>query len=239
MRLRKLPRRLSQSEVVVRGVGDRYGEGATMKITIQEFVSLDGVMQGPGGRTEDGSNGFERGGWVVPFTADPEFGEIVTDWFTRCDELLLGRSTYQMMYDYWSRMEGDDPVTATLNHGRKHVVSSTLTDETATWENTTVIADGLDGVRRLKDREGGELQVHGSWQLAHALHNAGLVDEYRLLIFPTVVGDGKRLFDGGSVPSGFEVVQQRVTPAGLVSMTLTAAPFATAEIPDPDSFDVA
>jgi dihydrofolate reductase len=204
-----------------------------MKLTIHEFLSLDGVMQGPGGRTEDESNGFERGGWVVPYTEDAEFGEIVTGWFGACDELLLGRSTYQMMYDYWSEMTGDDPVTRTLNEGRKHVVSSTLTDETATWTNTTVLADGLDGVRRLKERAGGALQVHGSWQLAHALHNAGLVDEYHLLVFPTVVGAGKRLFDEGSVPSGFTVTDKRVTAAGAVSLTLTPASFATGDIPQP------
>lgn len=204
-----------------------------MKLTIHEFLSLDGVMQGPGGRTEDESNGFERGGWVVPYTDDAEFGEVVTGWFGACDALLLGRSTYQMMYDYWSTMTGDDPVTRTLNDGRKYVVSSTLTDDTATWTNTTVVADGLTGVRRLKEREGGELQVHGSWQLAYALHNADLVDEYHLLVFPTVVGAGKRLFDEGSVPSNFTVTDKRVTAAGAVALTLTRASFVTGDIPQP------
>lgn len=204
-----------------------------MKITVNEFLSLDGVMQGPGGKAEDETGGFEMGGWVVPFTVDEEFGSIVSGWFDRCDALLLGRSTYQMMYDYWSKVDSDDVVTRTLNHGRKYVVSTHLTDETATWHNTSVVPDGLDGVRRLKEQEGGELQVHGSWQLAHALHNEGLVDEYRLLIFPTVVGDGKRLFDHGSTPSGFSVVDRTTTRSGATALTLRPTAFQTAEIPAP------
>jgi dihydrofolate reductase len=206
-----------------------------MKITVNAFLSLDGVMQGPGGKTEDESNGFERGGWLVPYAVDEEFGAIVTGWFEKCDALLLGRNTYKMMYDYWSKMTGDDPVTQTLNHGRKHIVSGTLTDETATWDNSTVVSDGLDGVRRLKEQGDGELQVHGSWQLAHSLHNAGLVDEYRLLIFPTVVADGKRLFDDGSVPSGFKVVDRATTPAGATAIALQPEKFQTADIPAPDA----
>jgi dihydrofolate reductase len=208
-----------------------------MKIAIHEFVSLDGVMQGPGAKTEDESGGFERGGWLVPWSDDPGFGDVVVGWFSGADALLLGRSTYAMMQRYWTKVDADDIVTRTLNHGRKYVVSSTLTDETATWDNSTVVPDGLDGVRRLKEQEGGELQVHGSWQLAHALHNAGLVDEYRLLVFPVVVGDGKRLFDTGGAPSGFTVVDRTLLDNGATAVRMRPEPFRTADLPMPGDGD--
>lgn len=210
-----------------------------MKITIHEFLSLDGVMQGPGASSEDESGGFERGGWLVPLSDDPGFGEVVTGWFTSADALLLGRSTYAMMQPYWSQVDSDDLVARTLNHGRKYVVSSTLDESTATWDNTTVVADGLDGVRRLKEEDGGELQVHGSWQLAKSLHDAGLVDEYRLLIFPVVVGDGKRLFDTGGAPSGFTVVDRTDLADGATAVRLRPQPFRTADLPMPGDDAVA
>jgi dihydrofolate reductase len=184
-----------------------------MLLSVNTFVSLDGVMQGPGAPEEDQSNGFERGGWVVPFV-DHLGGVVDDDWFAHADAILLGRTTYQLMQPYWSTVtDPDDPVAAALNGLPKYVVSTTLTPETATWEPTEVISsDVTDRVAELKQAPGRELQVHGSWQLAQTLHQAGLVDIYRLLVFPTVVGAGKRLFDNGSKPVTFDVDSQK--PSG-------------------------
>jgi dihydrofolate reductase len=184
-----------------------------MLLSVNTFVSLDGVMQGPGAPEEDRSNGFDRGGWVVPFV-DYLGGVVDDDWFAHADAILLGRTTYQLMQPYWSTItDPDDPVAAALNGLPKYVVSTTLTPETATWATTEVIAhDVTERVAQLKQAPGRELQVHGSWQLAQTLHQAGLVDIYRLLVFPIVVGAGKRLFDNGSKPVSFEVGSQK--PSG-------------------------
>ncbi len=193
-----------------------------MKLTVHTFLSLDGVMQGPGGPDEDRSGGFDRGGWVVPFV-DDGFGAVVDGWFRETDEILLGRTTYDMMYAFWSTVtDPDDRVATILNTRPKHIVSTTLTDPS--WNNATVIdRDVVDAVRALKQRPGGELQVHGSCALAHTLHDAGLIDEYRLIIFPVVVGGGKRLFPDGSVPGSLTLVGSTVTTTGAVAMTLRPA----------------
>jgi dihydrofolate reductase len=196
-----------------------------MLLSVHTFVSLDGVMQGPGAPEEDPSNGFDRGGWVVPF-ADQLGGVVDDDWFAHADAILLGRTTYQLMHPYWSQItEPDDPVAAALNGLPKYVVSTTLTPETATWDSTEVIsADVVNRVTELKQGSGRELQVHGSWQLAQTLHQAGLVDIYRLLVFPIVVGAGKRLFDDRSKPVSFEVLSQK--PSGsLTALELRPAEY--------------
>lgn len=199
-----------------------------MKLSVNTFVTLDGVMQGPGGAEEDTSGGFERGGWLVPYL-DEDFGAIVDQWwFAHADAVLLGRKTYQTMQPYWSAVSDDTIVAQVLNTYPKYVVSSTLTDEAADWGNTTVVrGDVVEGVRRLKQAPGRELQVHGSWQLARMLHDAGLIDIYRLLVFPTVVGGGKRLFADGATPSGFRTVDHSMTAAGCVSLVLEPTPFRT------------
>lgn len=193
-----------------------------MKLTLNTFLSLDGVMQGPGGPDEDRTGGFTQGGWVVPF-ADEEFGAIVGDWFTHTDEVLIGRTTYDMFFTFWSTVtDPDDVVAAKLNTRPKHVVSTTLRDPL--WQNTSVISnDVVDTVAKLKAQPGGELQVHGSCGLAHTLHDAGLIDEYRLVIFPVVVGGGKRLFENGSVPGSLSLVSSTVTSKGVVALTLQPA----------------
>lgn len=203
-----------------------------MKLTVNTFLSLDGVMQGPGGREEDTSGGFERGGWLVPH-ADEGMGRIVDGWFAQADAILLGRTTYEMMQPYWEQVtDPDNPVATALNGLPKYVVSTTLADPT--WNNSTVLsADILDAVAKLKARPGRELQVHGSWKLARTLHDAGLVDEYRLLYFPVVVGQGKRLFETGCVPSGFTLVDVDRTGAGAVGMTLRPTAFVTGELEMP------
>src|SRR5713101_8422179 len=161
-----------------------------MKLTVHTFLTLDGVMQGPGGADEDRSGGFERGGWLVPL-GDADMGEVAESWFARADAILLGRNTYEMMRAYWS--EVTDPanaVAAKLNHGRKYVASNSLTD--ADWGDTTVLSgDVIARVADLRQEGGeGELQVHGSALLAQSLHTAGLIDEYRLLVFPVTVDAG-------------------------------------------------
>jgi dihydrofolate reductase len=183
-------------------------------------VTLDGVMQGPGGADEDRSNGFDQGGWLPPFV-DDNFGEIVDAWMRRADEFLLGRTTYDMMFPYWSQVTDPGEVVAQkLNNLPKHIVSRTL--RSPEWANSQVIdGDVVEAVTALKDKPGGELQVHGSAQLVQTLNRHHLVDEYRLLVFPVVLGTGKRLFGDGSVPTAFKTVENRTTGTGVVALTLT------------------
>ncbi|MGH8893718.1 MAG: dihydrofolate reductase family protein [Actinomycetes bacterium] len=199
-----------------------------MKLTVHTFLTLDGVMQGPGGVDEDPSNGFDRGGWLVPL-ADDDMGRIVNAWFSQADAILLGRSTYEMMQAYWTQVtDPEDPVATALNGLPKYVVSTTLTDPT--WQNTTVVAtDVIDAVAALKEKPGRELQVHGSWQLARTLHDAGLVDELRLLVFPVVVGSGKRLFEDGAAASGYTLVDSEVTSTGAIHQVLQPKAFSAGE----------
>ena len=200
-----------------------------MKLTVHTFVSLDGVMQGPGGRDEDTSGGFELGGWLVPLF-DEDLGRIVNGWFAQADAILLGRTTYQMFQPYWEQVtDPDDAVARVLNSLPKYVVSSSLTE--ATWNNTTVLpANFLEAVDDLKSGPGRELQVHGSYRLVRALHDAGLVDEYRLVIFPVVLGQGKRLFEPGVTPSAFTLTGSKATQSGAVHLTLLPAAFGAADL---------
>jgi dihydrofolate reductase len=190
-----------------------------MELTVTTFVTMDGVMQGPGGVQEDPSNGFDQGGWLLPWV-DQDFGEIVDAWFTDAEEFLLGRRTYDMMYPAWSKVTDPDEVVAQkLNNLPKHVVSRTL--RSPEWTNSRVIdGDVVEAVRALKARPGRELQVHGSAQLVQTLHRHNLVDEYRLLVFPVVLGTGKRLFGDGTVPTAFKTVANRTTSTGVVALTL-------------------
>lgn len=196
-----------------------------MKLTVNTFLTLDGVMQGPGGADEDRTGGFTRGGWLIPYV-DDGFGEIVDQWFAAGDAVLLGRTTYDLMSAFWPLVTDPDNATAiALNSREKFVVSTTLTSPT--WEHTSVVSgDVVEGVRALKEDLGeGELQVHGSAQLAATLHEAGLVDMYRLLVFPVCVGSGKRLFHEQAPAVGFEVAESRHTVAGVTYLALRATSF--------------
>lgn len=195
-----------------------------MRLTLNTFLTLDGVMQGPGGLDEDTSGGFERGGWLVPYV-DEGFGEIVDGWFRRADAILLGRTTYDLMFPYWSQVPAEDNIAAEkLNGLPKYVASRTLTDPK--WQHTTVLdGDVQQRVRALKEQAGDELQVHGSCGLARDLHAAGLIDEYRLLVFPVVVGQGKRLFTEGMPASGFTLTDSRTTAAGVAYTAVTPTEF--------------
>jgi len=195
-----------------------------MKLTLHVFLTLDGVMQGPGGADEDTSGGFTRGGWLVPY-GDDDFGAIVSDWFGKAETFLLGRNTYEMMFRYWSQVTDPENIVGTkLNGLPKYVASATLRDPG--WQNTTVLSgDVLAQVEDLKNKPGGELQVHGSCGLARSLHQAGLIDEYRLLVAPVTVGFGKRLFNGDAPALGFTLVESRATRRGAVYSVLRPAPF--------------
>lgn len=201
-----------------------------VQLSVNIFLSLDGVMQGPGAVDEDASGGFDRGGWLVPH-ADAASSRVVADWFSHADAILLGRSTYQMMQTYWSRVtDPDNPVAVALNTYPKHVVSATLDDAAADWTGTSAVRGNVvDAVRRLKEQPGRELQLHGSHRLARTVHDAGLVDLYRLLYFPVVVGTGKRLFDEGAVPSSFRVDSGEILESGAVALTLAPAGFSTGD----------
>ncbi|MEU4536260.1 dihydrofolate reductase family protein [Streptosporangium sp. NPDC023825] len=193
-----------------------------MLLSVNIFVSLDGVVQGPGAPDEDRSNGFDRGGWLVPH-ASAHTNEVVESWFREADAFLFGRTSFGLLGGYWPKVTEPDNLIATkLNTLPKYVVSSTLTDEEADWSPTTVLrGDVVDEVRRLKGLPGKELQVHGSWMLVQTLHRAGLVDVYRLLQYPVVVGTGKRLFPDGSMPATFATVEESSRlPGGVVSLTL-------------------
>jgi dihydrofolate reductase len=196
-----------------------------MKLVVHTFTSIDGVMQAPGGTEEDRTGGFDRGGWIVPF-ADADMGTIVEQWFSDADEILLGRSTYEKMRDYWSQVtDPNNGVARQLNSLPKHVVSNSLAE--ADWQNASIVSGDLaESVTALKRIEGAELQVHGSWQLVQTLHALDLVDEYRLLVFPLVLGDGKKLFEAGARPTAFELLEIGRTTAGATHVRLkpTAPP---------------
>ncbi len=184
------------------------------KLTMTTFLTLDGVMQGPGGPTEDRSGNFQLGGWLVPF-ADQDMAKLVARWFREADAFLLGRGTYEIFANYWPRVKDPtDVVASTLNEKPKYVVSRRL--ENAEWKETRVIRDVGAGVADLKRRYQREIQVHGSAGLASTLLEQGLVDEYRLWQFPVILGQGKRLFSQGAMPSTFQLMESSTTSKGVV-----------------------
>jgi dihydrofolate reductase len=190
-----------------------------MKLTVHAFTTSDGVMQGPGGPDEDRTDGFTLGGWMAPYV-DDDMGRIVDGWFDRADEFLLGRSTYDMMAAYWSQVTDPDNLVGRLLNARpKHVVGRTL--DRADWQHSSIVTDDVEGsVRALKARDGGELQVHGSWQLVQYLQQHDLIDEYRVLAFPLVLGHGKRLFHEGARATALELVESRTTGVGATYSVL-------------------
>jgi dihydrofolate reductase len=197
-----------------------------MKLTVTTFLSLDGVMQAPGAPEEDPSGGFDLGGWLVPF-ADEDLGRHVVEWFATADAFLLGRRTYEIFAAHWPRVTDEhDPVATGLNRLPKYVATRTL--DKAGWEGTTLLKGTADGglveeIRELKSRPGRDLQVHGSANLIQTLIANDLVDEYRLFVFPVVLGKGRRLFEPGSVPSTMGHVDTRTTAAGVTVHTYRRA----------------
>ncbi|GAA3343262.1 dihydrofolate reductase family protein [Amorphoplanes nipponensis] len=185
-----------------------------MRLISQQFMSLDGVTQGPGAPDEDTSDGFTRGGWFAPYV-DDTFLRLVTGWTNEADGFLLGRRTYEAFARDWPQAtDPGDEVARQLNGRPKYVASRTL--RAGGWAPTTVLAgDVAAAVAELKRRPGRELQIHGSVRLAQSMLAAGLVDELRLVIAPVVVGAGRRMFPAGSTPAGLRLRRHESTPAGL------------------------
>jgi dihydrofolate reductase len=195
-------------------------------LVVNTFMSLDGVMQAPGGPDEDPTGGFDLGGWAVNYFDDEMMRRMAE---SGPYELLLGRGTYEIFAAHWPYDEG--PIADHLNSTRKHVASTTL--GTADWNNSTVIeGDVADYVKALKHEDGPEIQVHGSPGLLQTLLEHDLIDEYRLWIFPVVLGRGKRVFGDGTFPAGLKLVANGVTATGV-----TVNVYRRAGAIDPGSFE--
>lgn len=200
-----------------------------MRIAVTQFVSLDGVSQGPGAADEDTSDGFRRGGWFVPHL-DATFVQQASEWLELADGLLLGRRTYEAFARDWPQItDPADPFAERMNALPKYVVTSTLTE--GSWDPTTVLrGDPVETVGPLRSRSGGELQVHGSARLAGSLLAAGLVDVLRLVVAPTIVGEGRRLLAHPGTDVGLRLVRRDATPAGLLLLEYeTTGPAALAD----------
>lgn len=190
-------------------------------LVVTTFVTLDGVMQAPGGPGEDPSGGFSHEGWLPPHF-DDSVGEQMNEWFAGAEDFLLGRGTYEIFYASWPQMISDDPVSQGLNFKPKHVASRTL--ESVEWETAELLGDDVPAaVRALKERDGGELQVHGSAGLVQTLLREDLVDELRLVLFPVVLGEGKRLFGEGTIPLSWRLTATRTSSTGVLMLTYQRA----------------
>ncbi len=185
-----------------------------MRLTLLQFLSLDGVTQGPGAPDEDTTGGFTGGGWFAPHL-DDVFLRMVTGWVREADGFLFGRRTYENFARDWPKAtDPDDEIARQLNSRPKYVASRTL--RTGDWAPTTVLSgDVAARVADLKRRPGRELQIHGSARLAQSLLAAALIDELRLVIAPVVVGAGRRLFPDGGTPAGLRLTHNESTPSGL------------------------
>jgi dihydrofolate reductase len=179
------------------------------------FLTVDGVMQAPGGPDEDRDGGFAHGGWSVKHW-DEMMGKIIVEQMLEPDALLLGRRTYEIFAAHWPRvMDPDDPVASKLNGMRKYVASRTL--RKLEWQNSTLLpGDAATDVARLKQQTGGEIQVAGSSNLIQTLLKHDLIDEFRLWVFPVMVGSGKRLFGDGTIPGAFRLVDSKASTTGVV-----------------------
>jgi dihydrofolate reductase len=188
------------------------------KLVVGTFLSLDGVMQAPGGPDEDREGGFEHGGWSAGYW-DDVMGPIIDEFTNRADGLLLGRKTYEIFAAHWPRVtDDDDPVASKLNSIPKYVASTTL--DAVEWNNSTLLqGDIAEEVAKLKDQPGSEIQVTGSGQLIQTLIKHDLVDEYRLWIFPLLLGSGKRLFADGTIPGGLTLANTKISTTGVAIHT--------------------
>jgi dihydrofolate reductase len=188
-------------------------------LAINTFLTLDGVMQAPGGPEEDPTGGFTHGGWSVNYW-DDVMGKWMDEKSSRPFDLLLGRKTYEIFAAHWPFV--DDPMGVALNSATKYVASRTL--EKAEWNNSHVITGDLaEQVARLKEQEGPEIQVHGSADLIQSLLRHDLIDEFRLWVFPIVLGTGKRLFAEGTIPAGLTLTGSTTSSTGVVISTYTRA----------------
>jgi dihydrofolate reductase len=188
------------------------------KVIVLTFVSLDGVMQAPGGPTEDTDGGFKQGGWTVPFF-DEFLGQAMGEQMGKPFDLLLGRRTFEIFATYWPNNEGGkNPI----NEATKYVASNTL--RTHPWSKSVFLKGDVAGeVRKLKAQDGPDLQVHGSSNFLQTLLENDLIDELWLKIFPVTLGRGKRLFGRGTIPASFSLAESRASPSGVILATFKRA----------------
>jgi dihydrofolate reductase len=211
---RRIPAGLTQA-----GDSDE-GTGEMRKLIVSTFLTLDGVMQAPGGPEEDDSGGFAHGGWSVNYW-DEQMGQVMGEAMSPPFDLLLGRTTYDIFAAYWPHAS-EEAGAKPLNDATKYVASRSHV--TLDWGPSVLIeGDAAEGVVALKEEAGPELQVHGSGNLIQTLMRHNLVDQYRLWIFPLVIGSGKRLFSDGTVPSGLKLVDSKVSTTGVVIGTYEPA----------------
>jgi dihydrofolate reductase len=183
------------------------------KLIVQAFVTLDGVMQAPGGPEEDDSGGFAHGGWSVNYW-DEQMGEVMDEATSAPFAMVLGRKTYDIMAAHWPHA-GEEEGAKTFNDATKHVASRN--HPILDWSNSVpIVGDAGEGIAALKKEDGPELQVHGSANLIQTLLRHALVDQFRLWVFPLVIGSGKRLFGEGTIPGGLELVDSKVSTTGVV-----------------------
>jgi dihydrofolate reductase len=185
------------------------------KVVVGTFLTLDGVMQAPGGPDEDREGGFPHGGWLVPYF-DEKFLEIMTEWTKQAGAFLLGRKTYEIFTASWpNSTDPADEVAVALNTRPKFVASRTL--KAVNWTNSHLLKGNVaEEIAKLKAQEGGEIQVHGSSDLLQTLFRHNLVDTLRIWQFPVVIGTGKRLFGEGTIPGSFRLVETQQTGPGAV-----------------------
>lgn len=190
------------------------------KVIVNEFISLDGVIQGPGGPDEDREGGFEHGGWIMPYFSE-DMGQAVDAQMAGADAFLLGRKTYDIFAGYWPTATATAEAgefADVMNNMRKYVVSRTL--DKATWQNSTVIQDDVaNAIRQLKEEPGKDILVIGSGELAQTLMEEELVDEYQLMVAPVVLGSGKRLFRDGNPMRELELVDSQTFSSGALFLT--------------------
>jgi dihydrofolate reductase len=193
-----------------------------MRLTVTTFLTVDGVYQAPGGPDEDTEGGFRHGGWSYPYV-DEDFGRAIAEWFSKADAFLLGRKTYDIFASYWPKVTDQaDPVASRLNTLPKYVVSGS--QRQFDWDNSHLVTGDVPAeVARLKQLAGNEIQVHGSGNLVQTLIRHGLADEYRLLVYPVLLGTGKRLFPDGDIGAALRLVDSKTTGTGVQIMTYQPA----------------
>jgi dihydrofolate reductase len=197
---------------------DPTKEVSMRKVVVSEFVSLDGVMEDPGGAEE-----FEHGGWAFQFERGPEGDKFKLDEVLASDALLLGRVTYEGFAAAWPTMTDEVGFAEKMNSMPKYVVSTTL-EEPLEWNNSTLIKENVaEEVSKLKQQSGGEILINGSGELVHTLMEHDLIDEYRLMIFPVVLGSGKRLFTDGSDTTALKLLDTKTVGSGVLILTYQPA----------------
>jgi dihydrofolate reductase len=183
------------------------------KIIVQEFITLDGVMQAPGGPEEDPSENFKYGGWTAPFHSGDDAGaaKFMKKWMESTD-IILGRKTYDLFSEYWPKHADIWPG---IQDVKKYVMSNTLTENKSDWKNVSFLSS-VEDIRKLKEPDGGDFRVHGSGNLVQTLLKNDLIDELWLITYPITLGSGKRLFGGGTIAAAWELIDSVVAPNGVI-----------------------